>query len=109
MRYLRCGTFERALEFEMTKRQFKRTAHRITAHAIIRHLSPAACGQTHIRPMQVCQKRTVFAWVPAKDEQRTGNCVGRANRFRVPLRTDGPRRCLAMIEAKDGANFLVNF
>src|SRR5262249_11698145 len=83
--------------------------YQITAHTIICYLSPAACWQTNIRPVQVREKRTVFAGVPAKDEQRTGNCSGLTNRFRVPRRTDGPRRCLTVIEAKDGPNFLINF
>src|SRR5262245_51657534 len=74
--YLRRGTVETALKFEMAKWQFNRTAHRISAHPMISHLLPAACGQTNIRPMQVRQKRAVFAWVPAEDEQRTADRIG---------------------------------
>jgi hypothetical protein len=53
MRYLRREPFEHALEFEMAKRNFKRSVCRITAHAMIRYLSPAACWQTNIRPVKI--------------------------------------------------------
>src|SRR6266480_6461745 len=106
MRYLRRGPFERALEFEMAKRNFKRTVYRITAHPIIRHLFPAACGQTYIGPMQVRQKRAVFAWVPPKNVQRTRDSVGLGG---VYWRADCPRCRVALIESKYRADFVIDF
>src|SRR5947199_4622734 len=103
----------------MAKWQFKRTVRQITAHSIIRHLPPAACGQTNVRPVQVRQQRTVFAWVPSKNVERTVDRVwprrvdrrgcshGPMGRFRCWR--DRPDRCLTFIETEDAANFFVDF
>ena len=55
--------------------------------------------------MQVRQKCAVFARVPAKDVQQTGDRIGlRA----IYGRGDHPSCSLAVIEPEHGANFLVN-
>src|SRR6476660_7087626 len=73
---------------------------------MIRHLGPAACRQTNIRPVQVRQKRAVFAWIPSKNVQKTrdnlwlGSVYGRA---------DCPHCPVALIESKHGADFVIDF
>src|SRR5438477_2706136 len=103
---LRRRTLETPLEFEMAKRQFSRIAYGITAYSMIRHLLPAACGQTHVGPMQVRQKRAVFAWVPPKNVQRTRDSIGLGS---VYWRTDCPRCRVALVESKYGADFVIDF
>src|SRR6266850_3993030 len=103
---LRRRTFETPLEFEMAKRQFNRIAYGITAYSMIRHLLPAACGQTYIGPMQVRQKRAVFARVPPKNVQRTRDSLGLGG---VYWRTGCPRCRIALIESKYRADFVIDF
>ena len=84
MRCLRRGISDCALKFEMAKWQLKRAGHRIIPHPVVRHLGPAACRQTNVRPVEVRQKRTVSAGVPAKNVQITAD---RAWRQPVHLRS----------------------
>src|SRR5438046_10297917 len=63
-------------EFEMTEWQSKRTGNRIIAHPGVRHLGPAARGQTNVWPMQVGQERAVSTGVPAEKIQETSNRFG---------------------------------
>jgi hypothetical protein len=90
----------------MAKGQFYRIAYEITAYSMIRHLFPAACGQTYIGPMQVRQKRAVFARVPPKNVQRTRDGIGLGS---VYWRADCPRCGVALIESEHGADFVVDF
>src|SRR4030095_1354573 len=90
----------------MPKRQFNRTAYGITAYSMIRHLSPAACRQTNIRPVQVRQKRAVFAWVPPKNVQRTRDNIGLGS---VYWRADCPPCRVALIESEHRADFVIDF
>ena len=73
---------------------------------MIRHLLPAACGQTYIGPMQVRQKRAVFARVPPKNVQRTRDGIGLGS---VYWRADCPCCRVALIESEHGADFVVDF
>src|SRR5438874_938553 len=90
----------------MPKRQLKHSHHRIIAHPIIRHLGPAACRQTNIRPVQVRQKRAVFAWIPSKSVQRTRDNIGLGS---VYWRADCPPCRVALIESEHSADFVVDF
>src|SRR5438067_6826454 len=103
---LRRRTFETPLEFEMAKGQFYRIAYGITAYSMIPHLLPAACGETYIGPMQVRQKRAVFARVPPKNVQRTWDSLGLGSVFRRAVR---PRCRVALVESKHGADFVIDF
>src|SRR6266436_8142842 len=103
---LRRRTFETPLEFEMAKRQFHRIAYGITAYSMIRHLLPAACGKTYIGPMQVRQKRAVFAWIPPKNVQRRRDGIRLGS---VCWRAVRPRCRVALIESKYGADFVIDF
>src|SRR5438045_666660 len=90
----------------MPKRQLKHSHHRIIAHPIIRHLGPAACRQTNIRPVQVRQKRAVFTWVPPKNVQRTRDNIGLGS---VYWRADCPPCRVALIESEHRADFVIDF
>ena len=56
--------------------------------------------------MQVRQKRAVFARVPPKNVQRTGDSSGLGS---IYWRADRPRCRLALIESEHGADFAVDF
>src|SRR5262245_1807007 len=73
---------------------------------MIRHLHPAACGQTYIRPVQVRQKRAVLAWVPPENIQRTGDIIGLGS---VYERTECPRCRIAIIESEHRTDFVIDF
>src|SRR5262245_45466575 len=90
----------------MAKRQFYRIAYGITLYSVIGHLLPAARWQTNIRSMQICQKRAVFAWVPPKHIQRTGDRTRLGNVFR---RADCPGSRVAVIESEHGPNLVIDF
>src|SRR5438874_7196402 len=90
----------------MPKRQLEHSRHPIIAHPIIRHLGPAACRQTNIRPVQVRQKRAVFTWVPPKNVQRTTDNIGLGS---VYWRADCPPCRVAVIESEHGADFVIDF
>src|SRR5881394_1054094 len=90
----------------MAKGHLDRIAYGIIAYSMIVHLFPAACGETHIRSMQVREKRAVFAWVPLKNVKRTGDSL-----WLPPVygRVDCPRRRIAFIESENGADFVIDF
>src|SRR5215472_19325269 len=90
----------------MAKRQCDRIAYGITLYSVIGHLLPAACRQTHIRSMQVRQKRAVFARIPPKHIQRTGDRTRLGNVFR---RADCPGSRIAVIESEHSPDFVVDF
>src|SRR4029077_5059611 len=93
-------------KFEMAKRQLKQIVYGITAHSVVGCLSPTTSGQTNIRPMQVRQKRAVFARIPSKQVKETRNSI----RLRgVHRRRSGPSCSLTLIEPEHGANFFVDF
>src|SRR5215211_8693141 len=56
--------------------------------------------------MQVRQKRAVFAWLPPRNVQRTGDRIGLRSVYR---RADCPRRRVALIESEHGSNFVIDF